>query len=221
MSAENISMNGGPESKVNFNTAPEEELVVVPGVGPAMARRIIEARPFEEVTELERVTGIGPNLLERIKPYLTLENQTPESHTYEVLAAAEPVVEEIIEAEVEEIVDDEAEEEPVLEAEILDIAAEEVDFPEEVEVEEVVFDLEAGLDEEAVTEPVEILEPEPIEAVAEVVEPAPQPVPAESKTLTRAQAFWLAFGTGLLSFVLALIVSLGVIAAILAATDKR
>ena len=58
MSAQNISKNGGPETKVNFNTAPEEELVAVPGVGPAMARRIIAERPFGGVSDLQRVQGI-------------------------------------------------------------------------------------------------------------------------------------------------------------------
>ena|SRR6185369_5660485 len=48
---------------IDLNRASQAELEGLPGVGPALARRIIEARPFAQVPDLERVSGIGPKKL--------------------------------------------------------------------------------------------------------------------------------------------------------------
>jgi competence ComEA-like helix-hairpin-helix protein len=45
--------------QININTATQEELEALPGVGPVIARRIIEGRPYRSVDELDRVKGIG------------------------------------------------------------------------------------------------------------------------------------------------------------------
>ncbi|RIH85227.1 ComE operon protein 1 [Meiothermus luteus] len=57
-----------PVARVSLNTASQAEIESLPGVGPTLARRIIENRPYRSVEELERVKGIGPKLLERLKP---------------------------------------------------------------------------------------------------------------------------------------------------------
>ena len=44
---------------VNINTASLDELDTLPGVGPATAEKIIEARPFSSVGDIENVAGIG------------------------------------------------------------------------------------------------------------------------------------------------------------------
>ena len=48
--------------------------MLLPGIGPALSARIVEYRqrkgPFRSVWELGRVRGIGPVLLERIRPYV-------------------------------------------------------------------------------------------------------------------------------------------------------
>lgn len=66
--------------QVNVNTATAEELDAVPGIGPAIAGRVIAYReangPFRSVEELEAVRGIGPRTLERMAPYLTVGGAT-------------------------------------------------------------------------------------------------------------------------------------------------
>lgn len=59
------------EDRLSLNTATERELeLLVPGVGPATAAKIVAARPFESVEELLDVSGIGPATLEKIRPYV-------------------------------------------------------------------------------------------------------------------------------------------------------
>jgi competence protein ComEC len=59
--------------RINLNSASEAELEALPGVGPAIARRIIEGRPYRSVEDLERVKGIGKKRLEEIRPLVTVE----------------------------------------------------------------------------------------------------------------------------------------------------
>ena len=51
---------------ININTATAAELVELAGVGPTIAQRIIDARPFASVNELIRVSGIGEYKLQQI-----------------------------------------------------------------------------------------------------------------------------------------------------------
>lgn len=50
------------------NTASVEALATWSGVGPALAARIVEGRPYGDCAELDRVKGIGPAVLARITP---------------------------------------------------------------------------------------------------------------------------------------------------------
>jgi competence protein ComEA len=52
---------------LDLNRAEPETLEVLPGIGPARARAIAEARPFRSVDELERVRGIGNRTLEGLR----------------------------------------------------------------------------------------------------------------------------------------------------------
>jgi len=62
--------------RIDPNTAGEAELDRLPGVGPALARAIVESRreggPFRNLGDLERVPGLGSNRIRRLAPYLAL-----------------------------------------------------------------------------------------------------------------------------------------------------
>jgi comEA protein len=65
-----------PEHPVNLNTATAAELEQVPGIGPATAQKILQARKsygkFKSVNDLEAIRGIGPKRLEKMRKYLTV-----------------------------------------------------------------------------------------------------------------------------------------------------
>ncbi len=64
---------------VNVNTAPVETLVLLPGIGPSLAERIVEfreKRKFTQVVHLRRVKGIGRAKFEKLKDYITVSGET-------------------------------------------------------------------------------------------------------------------------------------------------
>ncbi|MDH7487236.1 MAG: ComEA family DNA-binding protein [Anaerolineae bacterium] len=63
----------GPAGKVNINTATAEELDTLPGIGPAMAQRIIEGRPYSSIEDIRRVKGIGQATFEKLKDLITVQ----------------------------------------------------------------------------------------------------------------------------------------------------
>ena len=62
--------------QVDLNRAEWPELMQLPGIGPTLARRVVEDRStrgaFESVDQLQRVRGLGPRTIERIRPYATV-----------------------------------------------------------------------------------------------------------------------------------------------------
>ncbi len=64
-----------PPARIDVNRADEAVLQELPGVGPALARRIVETRqdrPFRSIDELVRVRGIGPATLSRLRARVTI-----------------------------------------------------------------------------------------------------------------------------------------------------
>jgi competence protein ComEA len=61
---------------ININTASETELVALPGIGPALAARIVEHRerngPFRSVDELEVISGISDRMVDELRPFLSI-----------------------------------------------------------------------------------------------------------------------------------------------------
>ena len=53
--------------KVEINTASLQQLDEITGIGPVLAQRIIDARPFSSVDDLIKVKGIGEKTLQKIK----------------------------------------------------------------------------------------------------------------------------------------------------------
>jgi len=65
-----------PDGRININIADEKDLDKLPGIGPAMAKRIIEYRTengaFQAPEEIKRVKGIGDAKYEKMKDKIAL-----------------------------------------------------------------------------------------------------------------------------------------------------
>lgn len=62
-----------PGKKVELNRATASELGTLPGIGPTLTARILDARrerPFRAVDDLRRVKGIGAKTLEKLRPFV-------------------------------------------------------------------------------------------------------------------------------------------------------
>jgi competence protein ComEA len=70
-------------NKIDINQATVEELEKLPGIGPKIAKNIVEYRekngPFRSIEELLKVKGIGPKKLEQIKKYLNINKEKTNS----------------------------------------------------------------------------------------------------------------------------------------------
>ena len=61
--------------KLNINRASTSELDGLPGVGPVLAKRIVEYRAtngsFTSIDELQKVAGIGPSKFSELRKFVT------------------------------------------------------------------------------------------------------------------------------------------------------
>lgn len=74
-------MSSGNRTQIDPNTADMKMLVQIPGVGEALAERILEYRPFESSRDLLRVPGIGEAKLRRMESHLRLNEASSKSST--------------------------------------------------------------------------------------------------------------------------------------------
>jgi len=66
--------------RINLNTATEDQLVMLPTVGPAKAERIVTWRKknggFRRTADLRRVKGFGYKTFKRLEPLLAVTGET-------------------------------------------------------------------------------------------------------------------------------------------------
>ncbi len=66
-----------PAAVLELNSAAAYELELLPGIGPAKAQAIVKDREengrFESVDELDRVSGIGPATIEKLRDKVRVE----------------------------------------------------------------------------------------------------------------------------------------------------
>ena len=67
------------EGTINLNTADRNQLMLLPGVGPATADKVLayrDRRRFARPAHLMRVKGIGKKTYARLRPFLTVDGDT-------------------------------------------------------------------------------------------------------------------------------------------------
>ncbi len=62
---------------LNINTAPVDQLVALPSIGPSKADAIVALREqegaFSTVADLQKVRGIGPKTVQKLSGYITVD----------------------------------------------------------------------------------------------------------------------------------------------------
>ena len=75
-----FAFTGGAYAAVNINTATQTELETLQGIGPAKAKAIVDHRkkngPFKSPNDLEKVNGIGPGIMKRLRKDITVGGTT-------------------------------------------------------------------------------------------------------------------------------------------------
>ena len=74
---DNNNSSNTQQNKININTATQEQLETLPGIGPSIATKIINYRKekgkFKNIEDIKQVSGIGESKFEKIKNYITVK----------------------------------------------------------------------------------------------------------------------------------------------------
>jgi competence ComEA-like helix-hairpin-helix protein len=79
-SRESVSRPAHPsatlDTRLDLNAATVEELIMLPGIGEARARAILDHRkahgPFDSIEALDAVKGFGQRTIDALRPFLTV-----------------------------------------------------------------------------------------------------------------------------------------------------
>ena len=76
-----LAFFGSALAAVNINTASQAELETLQGIGPVKAKAIMEYRKkngtFRSTDDLEKVSGIGPATMKRVRKDITVGGGAP------------------------------------------------------------------------------------------------------------------------------------------------
>jgi competence protein ComEA len=72
---------------IDINNATFDQLINLPKIGPAIAKRIIDYRsktPFERKTDIMKVSGIGSKTYDKIKDLIFVKDEKPKSNSKKI-----------------------------------------------------------------------------------------------------------------------------------------
>ena len=190
---------------VNLNNASVEDLTHLPGIGPAMAERIIANRPYEKIEDLSNVSGVGPALIERLAPLISITEINNGAADEEVIflgTETEPSSEGETKVITPSEVDVEETAEPVSPSDGLEIPEDDT-YQEEFQTS----------DEESkeAEEPREVIAKEKAIIPVEVREERKGTTKKRPKPLTLGNSILIAVICSLIAFVLAVLLTLGIL----------
>lgn len=84
----------GIEGRVNINTATEDQIALLPGIGPKIAVEVVNYRAsngnFQTIDDMKKVKGVGDKKFEKIKNFVVVEGDTTIKSTKMAAVEKEP-----------------------------------------------------------------------------------------------------------------------------------